>query len=58
LHLVENPTLGPAAVGYRTESMHGTGSPQAQRIMVARQGNLEQKKKLAKKIAGLKEKEI
>jgi 4-hydroxybutyryl-CoA dehydratase/vinylacetyl-CoA-Delta-isomerase len=53
LRLVENLTLGTAAVGYRTESMHGAGSPQAQRIMIARQGNLEQKKKLAKKIAGI-----
>jgi 4-hydroxybutyryl-CoA dehydratase / vinylacetyl-CoA-Delta-isomerase len=38
-------------VGYRTESMHGAGSPQAQRIMIARQGNLAYKKKLAKCIA-------
>jgi len=55
MRLVENLTLGTAAVGYRTESMHGAGSPQAQRIMIARQGNLEQKKKLAKNIAGIKE---
>ena len=55
LRLVENLTLGTAAVGYRTESMHGAGSPQAQRIMIARQGNLEHKKKLAKNIAGIKE---
>jgi len=54
LRLVENITLGTAAVGYRTESMHGAGSPQAQRIMISRQGNLEQKKKLAKEIAGIK----
>jgi 4-hydroxybutyryl-CoA dehydratase/vinylacetyl-CoA-Delta-isomerase len=53
--LVENITLGTAAVGYRTESMHGAGSPQAQRIMISRQGNLEQKKKLAKDIAGIKD---
>ncbi|MFZ5969880.1 MAG: 4-hydroxyphenylacetate 3-hydroxylase family protein [Bacillota bacterium] len=51
LRLIENMTLGTAAVGYRTESMHGAGSPQAQRIMIARQGNLEHKKELAKKIA-------
>jgi len=51
--LVENLTLGTAAVGYRTESMHGAGSPQAQRIMIARQGNLENKKRIAKKIAGI-----
>lgn len=54
LRLIENLTLGAAAVGYRTESMHGAGSPQAQRIMIARQGNLEHKKSLAKAIAGIK----
>lgn len=53
MRLVENLTLGSAAVGYRTESMHGAGSPQAQRIMIARQGNLGMKKKLAKEIAGI-----
>jgi len=51
LRLIENITLGTAAVGYLTESMHGAGSPQAQRIMISRQGNLEQKKNLAKAIA-------
>ncbi|MDR1091821.1 MAG: 4-hydroxyphenylacetate 3-hydroxylase family protein [Prevotella sp.] len=51
LRLIENITLGTAAVGYRTESMHGAGSPQAQRIMIARQGNIEGKKSLAKVIA-------
>jgi len=53
LRLIENITLGCAAVGYRTESLHGAGSPQAQRIMIARQGNLEHKKKLARVIAGI-----
>ncbi|MGA2083522.1 MAG: 4-hydroxyphenylacetate 3-hydroxylase family protein [Holophaga sp.] len=53
LRLIENLTLGTAAVGYRTESMHGAGSPQAQRIMIARQGNLQAKKELAKNIAGI-----
>ncbi|HBV98493.1 MAG: 4-hydroxybutyryl-CoA dehydratase [Peptococcaceae bacterium BICA1-7] len=53
LRLVENITLGCAAVGYRTESMHGAGSPQAQRIMIARQANLEHKKKLARIISGI-----
>lgn len=55
LRLVENITLGTAAVGYRTESMHGAGSPQAQRIVISRQANLEAKKKLAKNIAGIPE---
>ncbi len=55
LRLIENLTLGTAAVGYRTESMHGAGSPQAQRIMISRQGNLAAKKELAKKIAKIDE---
>ncbi|MBU5438093.1 4-hydroxyphenylacetate 3-hydroxylase family protein [Tissierella sp. MSJ-40] len=55
LRLIENITLGTAAVGYRTESMHGAGSPQAQRIMISRQGNISAKKELAKEIAGIKE---
>ncbi len=55
LRLIENLTLGTAAVGYRTESMHGAGSPQAQRIMIARQGNINRKKELAKKIAKIEE---
>lgn len=55
LRLIENITLGTAAVGYRTESMHGAGSPQAQRIMISRQGNIEGKKELAKVIARIDE---
>lgn len=55
LRLIENLTLGTAAVGYRTESMHGAGSPQAQRIMIARQCDMESKKKLAKVIAKIDE---
>ena len=51
LRLIENITMGTAAVGYLPESMHGAGSPQAQRIMISRQGNLEAKKDLAKHIA-------
>lgn len=56
LRLIENITLGTAAVGYRTESMHGAGSPQAQRIMISRQGNLAEKKELARNIAGISKK--
>lgn len=56
LRLIENLTLGTAAVGYLTESMHGAGSPQAQRIMISRQGNLAQKKELAKAIARIETK--
>lgn len=53
LRLLENMCLGTAAVGYRTESMHGAGSPQAQRIMISRQSDLNAKKELAKNIAGI-----
>ena len=53
MRLIENLTLGTAAVGYRTESMHGAGSPQAQRIMIARQSNINHKKELAQSLAGV-----
>ena len=55
LRLIENLALGTAAVGYRTESMHGAGSPQAQRIMISRQSNMAMKKELAKTIAHIEE---
>jgi 4-hydroxybutyryl-CoA dehydratase/vinylacetyl-CoA-Delta-isomerase len=53
LRLVENMTLGRNAVGYLTESMHGAGSPQAQRIQIARSMQIEFKKELAKVLAGV-----
>jgi 4-hydroxybutyryl-CoA dehydratase/vinylacetyl-CoA-Delta-isomerase len=55
LRLIENLTLGRNAVGYLTESLHGAGSPQAQRIQIQRQMDLEYKQGLAKKLAGIKE---
>ncbi|MFW9819348.1 MAG: 4-hydroxyphenylacetate 3-hydroxylase family protein [Candidatus Thorarchaeota archaeon] len=54
LRFIENLTMGVASVSYRTESMHGAGSPQAQRIMISRQANLEEKKKLVKEILEIK----
>jgi 4-hydroxybutyryl-CoA dehydratase/vinylacetyl-CoA-Delta-isomerase len=56
LRLIENMTLGRNAVGYLTESMHGAGSPQAQRIQIGRSMQLEFKKQLAKELAGIEEK--
>ncbi|MBX2818531.1 MAG: hypothetical protein KTR29_02580 [Rhodothermaceae bacterium] len=53
LRLIENMTLGRNAVGYLTESLHGAGSPQAQRIQIGRQMQLEYKKRLAKILAGI-----
>ena len=55
LRLIENLTLGSAAVGYLTESMHGAGSPQAQRIMIARAVNMKEKQRIARKLAGIPE---
>ncbi|HHV72882.1 MAG TPA: 4-hydroxybutyryl-CoA dehydratase [Clostridia bacterium] len=48
--LIENMTGGTALV----ESMHGAGSPQAQRVSIVRQSNLETKKRFAKILAGIK----
>ena len=50
IRLVENMVLG---VGYLVESMHGAGSPQAQRIVILKQANLEAKKELSKILAGI-----
>jgi len=47
--LIEAMTGGTALV----ESMHGAGSPQAQRVMIFREGELEKKIKLAKVLAGI-----
>ena len=55
LRLIENMTLGTAAVGYLTESMHGAGSPQAQRIMISRLVNMSEKMRAAKKLSGIEE---
>ncbi|NNM02190.1 MAG: 4-hydroxybutyryl-CoA dehydratase, partial [Nitrosopumilus sp.] len=41
------------AVGYLTESMHGAGSPQAQRIQIQRQMQMGYKMNLAKNLAGI-----
>ena len=57
LRLIENMTLGTAAVGYLTESMHGAGSPQAQRIMISRLVNMTEKKRAAKKLSGIDKEE-
>jgi 4-hydroxybutyryl-CoA dehydratase/vinylacetyl-CoA-Delta-isomerase len=57
LRLLENMTLGRNAVGYLTESMHGAGSPQAQRIQIARQMDLDAKMALAKRLAGVRDDE-
>jgi len=51
LRLIENMTGGTALV----ESMHGAGSPQAQKVMYQRLGKLPMKIKWAKKLAGIED---
>lgn len=51
LRLIENMTGGTALV----ESMHGAGSPQAQKVMYQRLGNIDMKMKWARKLAGIDE---
>jgi len=53
LRFIENLTMGVASVSYRTESMHGAGSPQAQRIMISRQADVGEKKDFVKDILDL-----
>jgi len=51
--LIENMTIGRNAVGYLTESLHGAGSPQAQRIQIARLMKIEENKARARALAGI-----
>jgi 4-hydroxybutyryl-CoA dehydratase/vinylacetyl-CoA-Delta-isomerase len=53
LRLIENLVAGAGAVAYLIESMHGAGSPMAQRIMIGRQGDVGAKMELAKRILGI-----
>lgn len=53
LRLIENMTMGRNAVGYLSESMHGAGSPQAQRIQIARTMDIDKKRELARKLANV-----
>ncbi len=55
LRLIENMTLGRNAVAYLSESLHGAGSPQAQRIQIGRAMQLDFKMALAKRLAGIKD---
>jgi len=53
LRLIENMTLGRNAVGYLTESLHGAGSPQAQRIQILRGMEVKRKISYAEDLAGI-----
>ena len=54
MRLIENLTMGLGAVCYLTESMHGAGSPMAQKIMIGRRANIDRMKKAAKRLCGIK----
>jgi len=53
LRLIESLTVGLGAACYLPESMHGAGSPQAQRIMISRQVNVGAKQKAAMRLCGI-----
>jgi 4-hydroxybutyryl-CoA dehydratase/vinylacetyl-CoA-Delta-isomerase len=53
MRLIENMTLGRNAVGYLTESMHGAGSPQGQRIQILRGMDIDAKRAFARSLAGI-----
>lgn len=55
MKFIENMTVGCGAAAYLTESIHGAGSPQAQRIMISRLAGLREKKGLARRIAGIRD---
>ena len=55
MRLIENLSLGRNAVGYLTESMHGAGSPQAQRIELARTMDAPGKRAMARRLAGIED---
>ncbi len=55
LKLIENLTAGCGSAAYLTESIHGAGSPQAQRVMIARLADLDEKIELAKRLAHIED---
>jgi len=55
--LLHSMTFGLTALNYQAESMHGAGSPMAQRIMIERLTDMDAKQKLARSIAGIDKRE-
>jgi 4-hydroxybutyryl-CoA dehydratase/vinylacetyl-CoA-Delta-isomerase len=54
MRLIEDLTMGLGAVCYLTESMHGAGSPMAQKIMIGRRVDIDKMKNAAKRLCGIK----
>ena len=57
LTLIQAMCEGVVAPSYRTESMHGAGSPQAQKITIERETDMDLKQSLARSIAGIDKRE-
>jgi len=57
LTLIHAMSFGLLAPSYHAESMHGAGSPQAQKIMIERETDMGYKQRLARSIAGIDERE-
>ena len=57
LTLIHAICYGVVAPSYHTESMHGAGSPQAQKIMIERETDMPLKQQLARNIAGIDKRE-
>ncbi len=53
IRLIESLVAGPGSVAYLIESMHGAGSPMAQRIVIGRQADLDGKMDLVRALLGL-----
>jgi len=57
LTLIHAMTKGQISPSYQTESMHGAGSPQAQKIMIERESDMDAKQRFARSLAGIDERE-
>lgn len=57
LALIHSIVSGTSAASFLTESMHGAGSPMAQKIMIMRRSKIEGKKSLARRLSGIDERE-
>ena len=57
LTLIHAMCFGVVAPSYHTESMHGAGSPQTQKIMIERETDMEAKQRFARSIAGIEPRE-
>jgi 4-hydroxybutyryl-CoA dehydratase/vinylacetyl-CoA-Delta-isomerase len=57
LTLIHAMCFGVVAPSYHTESMHGAGSPQAQKIMIERETDMEAKQRFARSISGIDKRE-